>query len=102
MIDQDLEQEDEYFNRKYIFHVEVKNNIGIQTKFCGSQSDFDKNYNKHFEFDTYGKIIGVNKSEYIHIEESIKQDVKRNRWGEDISEGCLNRSNTNKRYWKYL
>lgn len=99
---EDLQQEDEYINRKFVYHLEVKNNICIPTKFYGTQSEFEIKYKDYFSYDTFGKIIGFHKNEYIHKEEVVKKEVKRNRWGEDISEGGLNRSNTNKRYWKYL
>lgn len=101
-LEMDHQQEYEYFNRKFSYYIKVKNNIGVPVKFAGTQNEFDLKFKEFFESDTYGKIIGVEKEDLIHKEEPIKKDVKRNRWGEDISEGGLNRSNTNKRYWKYL
>lgn len=97
----ELEQQ-EYETRELVFHLDVKNNCGVPTKFSGTQKEFDEKFKVFLESDTYGKIIGIDKQDLIHKEEPTKKDVKRNRWGEDISEGGLNRSNTNKRYWKYL
>ena len=97
---EDEQQEDEYVNRKFIYHLDVKNNIGIPTKFSGTQNEFDIKYKEYLGLDTYGKIIGITKSEYISKPEVVEPTIKHNRWGEDVN--GLNRSNTNKRYWKYL
>ena len=58
---------------------------------------------------TTTKVIGTNyftleewEEKYPEPIEVIEKKKKLNRWGEDISEGALNRSNTNSRYWKYL
>jgi len=96
------EYQEEYETRKLVFHIEVKNNCGVPTKFSGTQKEFDEKFKVFLESDTYGKIIDIDKEDLTLKPEPIIEDVKRNRWGEDISEGGLNRSNTHKRYWKYL
>lgn len=58
---------------------------------------------------TTTKVIGENsytleewEEKYPEPIEVIEKEKQLNRWGEDISKGALNRSNTKKRYWKYL
>ena len=100
----DEKQEDEYRNRKYIFHVTIKNNIGISQKFCGSQSEFDIKYKRHLEFDTHGKIIDIQKVEYINkIDNTIVNDIFSPYYGMSKLElEPLTKENTNRRYWRYL
>jgi hypothetical protein len=98
----EIDHQQEYQTRILVFHIEVKNNCGVPTKFVGTQEEFDLKFKPFTDYDTYGKIIDIEKEDLKHKEEQIRKDVKRNKWGEDISEGGLNRSNTNKRYWKYL
>ena len=113
-MENDLQQEDEYVNRKFIYYIEIKNNKGLPTRFKGSQSEFEKRY---LSSDTCGKVVDYIKTDIVNkVDETICNDkfspyygrsikianAKRNRWGDDVSEGGLNRSNTNKRYFKYL
>ena len=101
---QDELQEDEYLHRKYIFHIDVKNNIGIANKFFGSQYEFDVTYKQYFNSDTYGKITGVNKTEYVNkVDDNIINDKFSPFYGMSKNEASkLSKKNTNKRYWRYL
>ena len=100
----DENQEDEYRNRKYLFHLEIKNNIGISTKFFGTQAEFDIKYKRHFDFDTYGKIIDVHKVEWVNkIDDTIVNDIFSPFYGMSKLElEPLKKKDTNRRYWKYL
>ena len=78
-------------------------------KFVGTRKEYDKALEEFGGCETKGKVIGtfsytLEEWEALHPEPIEKEEKvkKLNRWGEDISEGALNRSNTNKRYWKYL
>ncbi len=95
---------------EYSYHLDVKNNIGIPVKFVGTESEFNKAYDKYFSNESYGKIIGIHKT--IAVEDVIddtvedqyspfygQKKVKRNRWGEEIG---MERKNINKRYHRYL
>ena len=101
---------DKVLNIEYTYHVDVKNNISVPIKFVGTESEFNEAYSKYFDSDTYGKIIGVHKSEAVEdiIDDTVEDQyspfygqkkVKRNRWGEEIG---LERKNVNKRYYRYL
>lgn len=100
----DEQQEDEYTNRVYSWHVDVSNNIGIATKFLGSESEFDKKYKKYFESDTYGKITGVHKTERNpnEVDESIIQDIHSPFYGYSKSWLEPIEGKINKRYRKFL
>ena len=110
-----LQQEDEYFNRVFVFQTafkgsyisEFENGFSNQ-KFVGTQKEYDESI-KFYDNHSNGKIIGTFKYtledwDKMHPPKiEVKETTKKfNRWGEDISEGALNRSNTNRRYWKYL
>jgi len=103
MMTQDELQEDEYFNRKYTFHIDVKNNIGIAAKFFGSQNEFDITYKQYFDSDSYGKITGVHKMEYVNkVNDNIVNDIYSPFYGQSKEAEKIDRKTINKRYWRYL
>lgn len=100
---QDIEQEDEYRNRIFLYYIEIKNNQGLPTKFKGTQFEFEE---KYFKSDTLGKVIDYTKEEYTEPIENpnIINDRYHPLYGRHISEieEPMTRKNTNKRYWRYL
>ena len=108
-------QEDEYFNRKLYFEIEVKNNISVPQKFHGSRNEFDIAFKKYFDSDTYGKIIDYTiftHNELIenHNIETIRKNIDDinnyyDNFGSNLGFGGkedYNKKTINKRYHKYL
>lgn len=101
----EIDEQQEYQTRVLVFHIEVKNNCGVPTKFSGTQEEFDIKFKPFFDSDTYGKIIGIEKEDLVEVvDENIINDKYSPFYGKSIKEieEIIMKDEANKRYWKYL
>ena len=48
-----MDHQQEYKTRKLVFHIDVRNNCGVPTKFSGTQEEFDIKFKPFFDSDTF-------------------------------------------------